>query len=400
MLLIAAILAVLLIAKLFGELANRFGFPSVIGELSAGVFIGPVLLWLYGITGIEQLAAIPNFVIGNPIFQVFSDLGIFFLMILAGMEMSLDELLKVKYRAFVVTSGGVILSFILGYAVGAYYKLPFLENFFLASFFTVTAVAVCVKLLLDLNLLRSRIGYTIVTAATVDDVIGMFLLTVLIAMSKGTVTALNFAILLGKVVLFFFVFLGVGRYLMFNFIHISRKMKSSEAVFTMALVGGLLIGIAAEAVGLSMIIGAFIAGLLIREATLYTRDGSMIAHRFSGIALGFLAPIFFVWVGLFVNLHALATNLGFTLLVIIAALAGKIIGCGGGAWLTGFKKKEALTIGIGMSARGVVGLVILEMGRAAGVIGPTVFSIAVAMAFVTTLITPVLFGRLIKDAKI
>ncbi|MFC1454469.1 cation:proton antiporter [Candidatus Undinarchaeota archaeon] len=396
MLLIAAILAVLLIAKLFGELAHRLGQPSILGELFAGIFLGPLLLLFYDLSGIPAFAAIPNFIIGNNIFQVLSDLGIFFLMVLAGMEMSLDELMKVKYKAFSITFTGVSLSFILGYLLGLHYNLRPIENLFFATTFTITAVAVIVKMLLDMGKLRSKIGYTLVTAATLDDIVGMFLLTIVISLSGGAVGLYSISIIFVKVLIFFIVTLSVGRYLMFNLLKISRKMKSSEAVFTMAVMAGLLIGIAAELIGLHMIIGAFIAGLLIREATLHTRDGSLIAHRFSGIALGFLAPIFFVWVGLYVSLEAIFNYPIFTLSAIILACVGKIFGCSLGAMFAKFKLRDAITLGAGLNARGVIGLVVIEIGRQTGLVGPVVYSIVVTVAFVTTLISPIIFGKLMK----
>jgi Kef-type K+ transport system membrane component KefB len=399
------ILVILVAARLAGELVERVGQPSILGELLAGVGLGFLVVSFPGY--------FPRFVglAQDEAFKAITDLGIFFLMFLAGMEVRLEQLLRASKRGALVAVGGVIVPFGLGYAIGNIY-LPdsdykFAQAIFLGVALSITALAVSARVLMDLGQINTRMGHTIISAAIIDDIIGLGLLAVITSLlDLGRMPSGGELAILGIKIFGFFLFaIILGRFIMPHLAKGLRGIKAKEMEFSIGLALALILGVIAEWLGMHFIIGAFIAGLLVQEKTFGAKAVEDIRDRVSGITLGFLAPLFFASIGLHLDLSALTASLSFALALLLAAMLGKIIGCGLPAKLMKFSNKESLAVGIGMNGRGAVELVVVAVALEAGLftqpiptppIVSSIFSSVVFMAIVTTLMTPILLKLLLK----
>jgi Kef-type K+ transport system membrane component KefB len=395
--LLLILLVILVLARLAGAFTERIGQTAILGELLAGVVLGVV------VTAFPNI--LPQFVdIGeNEVFKAICNLGIFFLMFMAGMEMRLEQLAGASKRGSVIALGGLLLPLALGYGLGWLWlpgsEYKFEQAFFLGVALSVTSTAISIRILMDVGQLRTKLGHTIISAAVIDDIIGLGLLAILVSILEiGSMpSGLELAILAVKILGFFVFAIIVGRFMIPRIGTRLRSVKTAEVEFSIALAIALIFAVAAEALGMHFIIGAFIAGLLIRERTFGDSAISDIQQRVSGISLGFLAPIFFASVGLQLDLSALSTALPFTVVLILVAIAGKLIGCGLPARLLKFSNRESLAIGSVMNGRGEVLLIAAAIALAAELfenpvptppIVTALFSSVVITAIVTTILTP------------
>ncbi|MDH3740679.1 MAG: cation:proton antiporter, partial [Hyphomicrobiales bacterium] len=292
------VLLILLVAtRAFGELAERLGQPSLVGELIAGIALGAVV------------ARYPSFVPGlvgladNRVFATITDLGMFFLMLFAGIEMQPHKVLRYSKGAFVVAIGGMLLPLALGVGLGYLFlpdsQLKITQSLFLGTALAITAVPATVRILMDLGQLDSAVGQTIVSAAVFDDVFSLLLLAVLTGMmlfgeAPGVVDIL---LLTGKVVFFFAVTGIVGLYVFplgGRFMHL---LKAQELEISAVLVGAFFFAVMAELLGLHFIVGAFVAGLYFGNKTIDLASYERIKNSISAMTFGFLAPIFFASIG-------------------------------------------------------------------------------------------------------
>lgn len=403
--LLIVILIVLLVARILGELMERIGQPGILGEIIAGVVLGIIILQFPG--------SLPWFsnIQGDRAFQILWQLGIFFLMFMAGMEMEVKELARASKKGIAIALGGVVIPFALGFGLGQIFlpgsEYKFLQSFFLGTALSITAIAVSVRVLMDLKQIQTRVGHTIISAAVIDDIIGLVLLSLLLGALKtgGIPQGGELVFLIIKVLGFFFLAIIFGKFLLPFITARFTRLKSKEFEFSMAIVIALLFGALAEYIGLHFIMGAFVVGLMIKENVFKTEVVEDIKERVSGITLGFLAPIFFISIGLHLDLAAFSSFGGivFTIALIGAAILGKLVGCGGVAKLLKFSFRESLIIGVGMNGRGAVEIIIaviaLEAGLFALPLSPVVSSIfsgIVIMAIITTFITPIGLKLLLK----
>ena len=377
---------IIIVSKLAATLSNHIGQPAVFGELLVGLILGPTVVNLLGwhVFDAEALGV----VVRN-----LAELGVIILMFLAGLETDLDEMKRVGVAALSGATGGIILPFGFGLLVSRLFGLPWRESIFVGTILTATSVSISAQTLMELGQLRSREGMTILGAAVIDDVMGIIVLSLVIAFSRpGESGALGIGVLLLKMVLYFALALFLG----FRFLErltrgVERLFKASEAVLAFALAFMFAYAWAAEAIGqVAAITGAYIAGILFTR----TSYGHHLAERMRIIGYGFLVPVFFVSIGLQANARTLGASLGFTAAIVGVAVLTKAVGAGLGTLLTRFTVKESVRVGIGMISRGEVALIVATIGLNSGIIDRDIFSIMVIMTLVTTLVTPVLLRGL------
>ena len=396
------LLILLVTTRAFGELAERVGQPSLVGELIAGITLG---------AGIAEFPdTFPDLInlAENEVFVSVTDLGMFFLMLFAGLEMQPHKVIQHSAGALVVAIGGMVVPLALGVGLGWMF-LPHTDNrvaqcLFIGTALAITAVPATVRILIDLGKLETTVGQTIVSAAVFDDIFSLLLLawlTGLIAVGEPPI-GIDIALLLGKTVLFFVVTGIVGLYLFPWGGRLMRHLKAQELEISAMLVGAFAFAVLAEMLGLHFIVGAFVAGLYFGRKTINAKSYERVKTTMSAMTFGFLAPIFFASIGLSLNLGALSGAPLFVGLLVLLAFLGKVVGAGGAARLFGFSTRESATIGIGMSPRGAVELVIagialkaglFENGGAPSPIVENLFSAVVIMAVVTTVISPIILQR-------
>jgi len=397
------VLLILLVAtRAFGEIAERLDQPSLVGELIAGIVLGATVA--------EYPDVFPDLVgiADNEVFASITDLGMFFLMLYAGLEMQPHKVMRYSAGALVVAVGGMVVPLGLGIWLGWLF-LP--ENglltaqcLFLGTALAITAVPATVRILMDLGQLETAVGQTIVSAAVFDDILSLLLLAWLTGMiAAGEPPGLmEFAVLSGKIIAFFVITGIIGLYLFpwgGRFMH---HLKAQELEISAMLVAAFAFGVLAEMLGLHFIVGSFVAGLFVGRKTIDVASYERVRHAISAMTFGFLAPIFFASIGLHLNLDALTGAPLFLAVLIGAAFFGKVAGAGGAARIFGFGPRDSAAIGVGMSPRGAVELVIAGIAMKAGLFAvgadasPVVqnlFSAVVIMAVVTTVLSPIILKR-------
>lgn len=389
---IFTILFILAVVWGVGLLFEKFGQPLIVGELLAGLVIGPPILGIVGEMGIKEG------LIGKPIFEwgpglgILATLGMFFLMFYAGLITDPKKLGKRTKTFLGVGILGTIFPLLFGGLITWYFTHNFWVSVFMAIAISGTSLVTKVKILGDLGILKSKIGYTMMGGAMVDNIFSFIILAVALkAITVGMVTPWDVAYTVALVAAFFGIVLFVG-YRIYPWVRRFFVHPGARG-FTFALVMGLLIAGIGHAMGVHFIIGAYLAGLLVREEFVGKAFGDL-SRRVETLAHGFLGPIFIVSVAFHVSFGVFETHTLFLVALILAAIAGKGIGAGGGAYLTGMKKREALAVGIGMNGRGTVELILAMVGAGLLVGGQPLLtdvhvSLLVFTAFVTTLITPI-----------
>lgn len=350
------LLVLLLAARLFGSVSRRLELPALVGELLAGILIG-VVVRRFDAT-FPVLAALPD----DEVFLGLADLGIFFLMLLAGLELRPRDVLGTALVPSMVALVGVVVPLAAGFGLGWSWlpesDLKLSQALFIGTALAITAVPVAAKVLLDIGQLRSKVGRTIMTAAILDDVLGLVLLAVLTAMLQtgAPPSAGGVALLAGRILLFFGASSAAGHLLFQRFGRRLMREGPPEREFSTLLLVALAISLLAEVLDLHFILGAFMAGLLFVRSGEGKDAFTSVELRVSGIAQGFLAPVFFVAVGMHLDATALVSNPIFVLVLVVLAFLVKL-GAGVPALLGGLSPRQALAVGVGMSARGAVELV-------------------------------------------
>jgi len=400
------LLILLVITRTFGEVVARFGQPPLVGELLSGISLGIVIQLL------PDLFPIMKNINQNEVFKAITDLGIFFLMLLAGLEMQPRELAQSSKRSLIVALGGMMLPLIAGVGLGWIF-LPRSQFFpaqvlFIGTALAITAVPVAVKVLMDLNKLGSQSGRIVVSSAIIDDILSLLLLAVLIALIRtGTFPSMiDLLTLSGQVVLFFAITIGIGLLLLPRLEKLVKISVTEEFEFSSLLMVALAFAVFAETLQMHFILGAFIAGLFFTKRTLDPQIFEGVKNRVSGITTGFLAPVFFASIGMRLDLSALEAIPVFLLLLIVAAVLGKLLGAGVPVFWMTRNWKEALVVGSSMNARGAVGLIIADIALRQGLfshpdpapaIVSSLFSAIVIMAVITTLLTPIALRWVISN---
>jgi len=359
--------AILIGAKLAGRLSQRIGLPSVFGELVLGLVLGPSLL---------------NLIHPNDPLALLAEVGVILLMFRAGLETDLVQMRQVGLAATIVALGGVLLPFGGGFALGRMFGLSNLPALFVGAVLTATSVSISAEVLRELGHLRSKVGATILGAAVIDDVLGVLVLSLVLGLAgKG-----NPLVAIGQMAIFFPAAWFIGDKLLPQLRKIEHLAGGQDTVLAVLLGLVMIFSWAAEALGsVAAITGAYLLGIVVAR---HTDEEHVVHHGSSALAYAFVVPVFFVNIGLEANVTSLGAAPLFTLLMVLLAIAGKVVGCGVGALTMRMSLREAIQIGAGMTARGEVALVMIAAGRAAGLVNDTLFTATIVMALVTTLITP------------
>lgn len=398
------LLVLLVVTRACGELSERLGQPVLVGELISGVGLGLVVSRYSD--AFPVLADLQD----NEVFHGITELGMFFLMLLAGVELRPRDLVKASKQAVFIALGGMLLPLALGLALGwailpeSHVKAP--QALFIGTCLAITAVPVSVKILIDLGKLKSRLGRVVVAAALVDDVLSLLLLAVLTSVleSGAFPGPAGLALLLGKVLAFAALVMVCGNYALPAVGRRMHRLRAAEFEFSLLLIAALGFSVLAEALGMHFILGAFSAGLFFGRRTIDEQSYVDVREKVSAISTGFMAPIFFASLGFHLELRALWEAPGLVVALITLATLGKLLGTSLPARYAGFSRRESMAVGVAMNARGAVELVVAGVALEAGLfqqptpIPPSVanlFSAVVLMAIVTTLATPIALERLI-----
>lgn len=398
------LLVILLLTRAFGEGSVRLGQPAAMGEILAGILLAGAAAALGA-----KIPFVANLLNGQ-IFHHAATVGIFFLMLFAGIELKPREISKHSLSSLMIALGGAILPLGAGVAIGFFFLPPGESRLALSLLIgvamAITAIPASIRILSDLDLLHSSVGRTIIAAALFDDVIGLVLLAILTALIKtgGAPGLGEIAFILGKVGLFFAITVILGAHV---YPQLSQKLHTLQATaleLSALMAVALAYGLLAEVLGMHWILGAFMAALFFEPDRVGIRAYDDIKLIVGGMTAGLFAPVFFASIGARVDVLALFSEPIFLAVIIFAAFAGKLIGAGGPALATGLPPRHALAVGVGMSSRGAVELIVLSIAVEAGLVvaGPEsgtdthhVYSSLVLMAVVTTLVTPSLLRAIL-----
>jgi Kef-type K+ transport system membrane component KefB len=397
---IVNLLILLLAAKILGELAEWFRQPSMIGEVLAGVILGPSLF---------------NIIPGSVDVKAIAELGIFMLILLAGMEIEVEEIRRsITGRNIWIALLGFIVPMCSGILIGLEFHFSYTFTIFLGLCIAITALPVSIRILMDLGKLQSDVGQRIISAAIFNDILSLLILGIILDFNDTSknLADLTFSIMFTiiKVIVFIAVLfvayklfklakskVGIINPKMNSFLHF---LRGKESLFALVVLFVLAFASISEILGLHFIIGAFFGAILIPRSMFAPGDLDRVHKTTSGITMGFLAPIFFATMGIAFDITSL-NNLLLLTVVLIASFLSKIFGGYFGSRLAGFDNPKSITIGLGLNARGMMELVIANIALQKGFIDISIFSILVLMALLTTIITPIMlreaYARLEKN---
>jgi Kef-type K+ transport system membrane component KefB len=373
------IFAVFGTAKLLEEIFERLSLPGIVGNILAGVLLGPGLLgWIKPNEFLKELA----------------ELGVMFLLFQVGLHVKSSELMKVGRTATVTALLGVAVPFVAGYAIMKAWGEPQLESIFVGAAMVATSVGITARVLADKGLLSATASRIILAAAVIDDVVGLLVLALVSGMAKGEVNYTALAVTGALAIGFTILVARWGTHAMRPIVKRAENLSVSESQFALAMV--LLFGLSVVSVyiGVAAIIGAFLAGMALSEN---------VSARVNDLVFGvseLLVPFFLAGIGSHLDLSALGSSrsIAMALVILVAAVLSKIVGCGLGAIQLG--KTDALRVGVGMVPRGEVGMVVAQIGLGLGVIKNEIYGVVVFMAIMTTVVAPPLLNWVFRGADL
>ena len=396
------LLVILIPARVLGEICRRYKLPAIIGEIVAGIIVGPTLL------GAFFPSLFKNIFISAPqayaAFDGIANIGIILLMFIAGFEVDLKQIRQNGKQAIAISLTGIIFPFAIGFAsVWFLYETHFansannqlVTSLFFGTALSITALSVIAKILLDLDILKTRIGNIVLTAAMVDDFLGWILFSIIIQLMNASNHEGSFWSV-ALVVLFAAFMLTGGRWVIHRLLAIAAKSGKAGRVFTVAIVMCFIGAAATEALGERGVFGAFLVGIAVSDSEHFTEKHKHVLHQFT---INVLAPLFFASVGLRINFIA-NFNTEIVLIILVIACLAKLIGAGIGGVISGMTKNESIAVAFGMNARGsqeiVLGLIALQ----AKIINEPVFEGLVVMTIVTMVISgPVMKHYFLKEER-
>jgi Kef-type K+ transport system membrane component KefB len=389
--LIESLLLLLVLSRVLGEIAARFGQPAMIGEIGAGVLLGPSAL---------------HYVHFTPEIRAIADLGVLLLAFMSGMEMDMDALwASFRGRGSWVSAMGFVLPLGLGILLGKIFGLDETRTLFVGLCVAITALPVSIRILMDLGKLRTDVGQRIISAAVANDVASLLALGIILDVKGGAQT--NFFVSMGwalcKAIFFMSVVVAAARlakrYTVGRFKRsrsardrLLAKIKGKESIFALVLVFVIAFASFSEFLGLDFVVGAFFGSMLLSYQILGRANFEDIQKTASNVTMGFLGPIFFAAIGLEFDASDLR-NWKLVIAILLVSFAGKILGGFIGGKLAGMRNDESGALGIGLNGRGVMELVIANVALSHGFISQDLFTILVLMAVVTTFATPFLLKR-------
>ena len=383
--LIFVLLVIIFFARASSYLSHKLGQPEVLGELLAGIILGPTLL------NLTHLPFLTDPHLTEVVTQI-GDLGGLFLMFIAGLELHLSDLAKNTRVSAYAGVLGVLFPVGLGWGAGTLFGFNSHEAIFLGLILGATSVSISAQTLLELRMLRTRVGFGLLGAAVLDDILVILLLSTTLAIFSGVGGLSSILLIFVRIVVYLGAAIAFGWWVLPWLGRRISRLEISQGALSLALVIMLVYGLSAEVIGgMAAITGTFIAGLMFAR----TPEKERIDRGVNAIGYGLFVPIFFINIGLSVNLREVTPQALLLLLVItIIAILGKFLGAGSGALLGGFSRLESLQLGAGMVSRGEVGLIVANIGMQQGFVNPEEFSAILGMLIITTLITPPLLRRL------
>lgn len=375
---------IIIFAKIFGLGARKLKAPQVAGEIVAGILIGPSIL------GLVQY---------SDFLAQMSEIGVIILMFTAGLETRVSELKKTGAKAFAIACAGVFVPLILGtllhfafYGVAPWGSEDFFKAVFIGLILTATSVGITVEALKEMGKLSDTVGTTIMSAAIIDDVIGIVVLTVVIGFRDPSQN-------IGKTLLMtglFFVFCVIFGYIVYRLFRIyDKKHRHTRRIpiIGLAMCFGLSY-IAEKYFGVADITGAFIAGVILSSL----KDSDYISRKMDINSYMIFGPVFFASIGIQNDLSSF--NMGillFSLAFVVTGMGAKVLGCGAMARVCGFKGKDSLKIGCGMMTRGEVALIVAQRGFTIGVLDPAYSASVILLIIISSITTPIILKILYND---
>jgi len=356
---------ILLAANLGGLLSKKLKQPAVLGQIIAGMILGLGLM--HKTEFIEHMA----------------EIGVIFLMFIAGLETDVEELRASSKSSSLIALGGVVIPF--AFVAGGIYVMTrdLNTSLFMGVISTATSVSISVQTLREISQLRTRQGISILGAAIIDDIIGIILLTILIGFVKPSESA-GLAFVLGKIGLFFVITFIIGYIITKAIEKYRERINLEDTIVTYAIVVCFILAFMSEELGVAAITGAYFSGVVFSM----TRHRHKVSHEISKLSSTVFTPIFFVAIGMGVDLGAALTAISIGSVLIVMGSLGKLIGSGFGARLSGFTSRQSLQIGIGMVPRAEVAIIIANLGMRIGIIGEKELAAVILMVVATTLFTP------------
>ncbi len=377
---------IILFAKFFALVARKLNAPQVAGEIVAGILIGPTLL---------------NLVQETDFLNQMAEVGVILLMFSAGLETDLNQLKKSGIKATLIACAGVLTPLVFGtlmymcfFGFSAVGTEGFVKAVFIGTILTATSVSITVQVLKELGKISTELGMTIMSAAIIDDVIGILVLTAVIGMRDPKS---NFALTAGKTGAFFLITVIAG-VIVYNVMErIDERYPHTRRIPIISIgIAFILSYVADYYFGVADITGAFFAGVILSSL----KDSDYIERRVDINSYTFFGPVFFTSIGLQTNLRTLDTAiLLFSAVFVIVGLLSKVIGCGFMGRILGYKGKDALKIGVGMMTRGEVALIVTQRGLKAGIIGSEYFTAVILLIVVSSLLTPLLLKALFNGEE-
>lgn len=388
---------IIIFAKVFALIARKLKAPQVAGEIIAGLIIGPSVL---GLITLKDAAGNLND-IGIFLGQM-SEIGVMLLMFTAGLETRINELKKTGFKALLIACAGVFVPLVCGtllymclYGFCPLGSEEFYRALFIGLILTATSVSITVQALREMGKLSDTVGTTIVSAAIIDDVIGILVLTISMGFKDPTQDIGNTLLMTGL----FFVFaivIGYAIYLLFKKYDKKHPHTRRIPIIGLALCFALSY-IAEKYFGVADITGAYIAGVILSSL----KDSDYISRKMDINSYMIFGPVFFASVGLTTDIKAIdGSILLFAVLFVIVGLLSKIIGCGTVARLCGFRKSDPIKIGVGMMTRGEVALIVAQRGLALGVLDSAYFTAVILLIIVSSISTPIILKVLYSKDEV
>jgi Kef-type K+ transport system membrane component KefB len=369
----------LFVAVIGGWLATLIKMPSVLGQIVLGIIIGPTVL---------------NIFQGhNEMIKMMADIGVIFLMFLAGLETDLKELRSVGKGASMIALGGVVVPLVVGAVVPLFFYSEYLPAgnaqhkmlfaIYIGAILTATSVSISVSVLRDMQQLASRQGISILGAAIIDDILGIILLAVITGLVSPT--GISIVDLLLRIILFFVIAFVLGWFLAKVLSKHSQETAWRERIISIAIILCFFFAFSSEMFSVAAITGAYIAGVIF-SSTPYRHK---VVNGIQSIAYTLFIPIFFVSIGIQAEITSDVLNyIGYAVILVVTTILSKVIGCGVGARFSKFTKRQSIQIGIGMVPRAEVALIVAAQGLTRGFITDPTFTSIVLVVVISTLITP------------
>ncbi len=364
-------------AKLLDEIFERLHLPGIVGQILAGILIGPsVLGWMHPTNFLSRLA----------------ELGVMFLLFRVGLEVKSSDLIKAGPRASAVAVSGVIIPFFAGWGLLSIWGESRIESTFVGAALVATSVGITAQVLAAKDLLHDEASKIILGAAVIDDILGLLVLAIVSGVAKGSVNVLELGLTAAFAIGFTLVVVKWGTAAMGRVLpRLNQQLRAGEAQFNAAVVLMFALSVLSVYAGVAAIIGAFFAGMMLSES---------VEHRVHDLTQGvteFLLPFFLAGIGLHFNVGTFRNGrtLVLTLLIVVVAVLSKFIACGLASLRLG--PRTALRVGVGMIPRGEVGMVVAQIGLSLGVIAQGIYDAVVFMSIATTLIAPPLLSLTYRE---